>query len=102
MTDEPGKTPPRLTWPEFTVLWREIDRRVAAGEFSPAQAVLAARHAGLIASSAPYLPHEVRSVMTFFTDRFLEPFGPWLMVSFEGDPIPRVNCPYVDLRRGGR
>lgn len=43
MTDDMPATPRRLIWPEFKILWQEIDRRVVAGEFSPAQAVQAAR-----------------------------------------------------------
>lgn len=33
--------------------------------------------------------------MAFIPERYLDVFGPWLLVRFEGDPTPRVYCPYI-------
>lgn len=90
-----------MTWTEFKALWQEIDRRVAAGEFTPEEAVAAARRTGLVeASGLPHLPHEVRDVMAFTPDSYLA-FRPWLLVVFAAENTPRVYRPATEplLRR---
>jgi hypothetical protein len=101
MSDDPAATPRGLTWPEYKARLQEIERRLAAGEYTPEQAVEAARESGLIAASIlPHLPHEIRDVLAFMPERYPEFFGPWLLVAFAGDETPRVYRPYVNPRIG--
>lgn len=86
---------PGLTWQEFKSRWQEIDRRVAAGEYTPDEAVAAARACGIIAPQRMiHLPHEVRDVMAFAPECWFA-IAPWLMVSFEGDSAPLIYEPYI-------
>lgn len=95
MSDELPATPRGLTWPEYKARWQEIDRRVTAGEYTPEQAVQAAYETGLMCRSAgPHLPHEIRDILTFVPERTpWAMLGPWLLVAFEGDEVPRVYRP---------
>jgi hypothetical protein len=89
-----------MTWAEYKALWQEIDRRVAAGEYTPEEAVEAARQHRLIAATSPNLPHEVRDVMAFAPDSYLA-FRPWLLVVFADRRTPFVYRPATEplLRR---
>jgi hypothetical protein len=90
-----------MTWAEYKALWQEIDRRIAAGEYTPEEAVEAARQHRLIATSSnPNLPHEVRDVMAFVPDSYLA-FRPWLLVVFADRRTPFVYRPATEplLRR---
>jgi hypothetical protein len=89
-----------MTWAEYKALWQEIDRRIDAGEYTPEEAVEAARQHRLIAATNPNLPHEVRDVMAFAPDSYLA-FRPWLLVVFADRRTPLVYRPAAEplLRR---
>lgn len=90
----------RMTWPEYRIRWQELDRRVLAGEFTPDQAVEAARTCGLIAACPPlHLPHEIRDVMVFVPKLHWSPSGPWLMVRFNNVSAPLIYSPFVPSDR---
>lgn len=101
MSDDPPAAPRGLTWPEYKARLEEIERRLAVGEYTPEQAVEAARESGLIAPSVlPHLPHEICDVLAFMPESYPEFFGPWLLVAFAGDEKPRVYRPYINPKIG--
>jgi len=96
MSGDLPATPRGLTWPEYKARWQEIDRRVVAGDYTPEEAVEAARHAGLIAAGlVPHLPHEMRDILAFIPGG-LEEFGPWLLVVF-ADHATRIYRPDLTI-----
>lgn len=66
----------------------------------PEQAVQAAYETGLMCrSTGLHLPHEIHDILTFIPER--TPWallGPWLLVAFEGDKVPRVYRPRLVIR----